>query len=63
MFYVTISGLTGTVEGKMPLSAAEALAIAERSKQAGASVQIKDRSGNLVSIEDLRIRAGEKEKG
>jgi hypothetical protein len=55
LYYVTTRKSGTTIEGKLPLTAAEALAYLRRAN--GARIEIRDANDRAVSLEKLRTEA------
>lgn len=58
MYFVTTKTGEKTVTGKMPFTAANVLAFIKTIDGSGVTIEVHDKNGNLVSIEQLRKEAG-----
>ena len=57
MYFITTRSPTETVEGKMPMSARDALRFHDRAAGTILAVEVRDRTGRRVPIDQLRSEA------
>lgn len=58
MYFVTTKSPSLTVDGKLPLTAEEALMFLGSARSSGVVVEMRDENGAVVSVERLEKEAG-----